>query len=206
MRKTQDRTTLRQTGVRHPGGDLTSLVVYHRDGAKIAPLARATPLVIGRSWPADVVVNDPGLSRKHAQFTWEEDGVFVEDLESTNGTKLNGARIKRRSLVKPGDEVTLGGIVVALQVLEGKDEQLRGVDGHDRFLAALEDEVARSRTFARACALLMVRAEDRDVHVGRVVPRIRPHLRPVDRLGSYAPGSVLVLLPETDRARAEAGA
>jgi DNA-binding NtrC family response regulator len=50
----------------------------------------------------------------------------------------------------------------------------------------------------------MVRGEDRDVHVGRIVPRIRPHLRPVDRLGLYSPGCLLALLPESDRAHAEA--
>ncbi|MBX3258747.1 MAG: FHA domain-containing protein, partial [Labilithrix sp.] len=67
-----------------------SLVFYFRDGAKIV-VPGPTPLVVGRSWPADVVVDDPSVSRAHARFFVGPDGgVVFEDLGSKNGTRLNG--------------------------------------------------------------------------------------------------------------------
>src|SRR5260221_14397527 len=84
-----------------------SLVLYHRDGAKVAPLTLGEALVVGRAHPADAVAADPGLSRKHARFSWEEDGFSVEDLGSTNGTRLNGAPLAARPRPGPEDEATL---------------------------------------------------------------------------------------------------
>jgi pSer/pThr/pTyr-binding forkhead associated (FHA) protein len=73
----------------------TTLVFYHRDGAMVAQLDKGKPLVVGRTAPADIEIPDPGLSRRHASFTWGDDGIWVEDLGSTNGTKKNGEPITR---------------------------------------------------------------------------------------------------------------
>ena len=78
-----DKSTLEhRTGTRGPvvGGERVSLVLFHRDGAKVVPLYRDKPVVVGRAWPADAVLEDPSLSRKHAEFVWEDAGVFVLDL------------------------------------------------------------------------------------------------------------------------------
>lgn len=69
------------------------------------PDARA--LVIGRSVGCDFVLNDPTVSRWHAELVRGEDGWLVRDMGSTNGTRVNGWRI-RKALVRPGDVVTLG--------------------------------------------------------------------------------------------------
>src|SRR3954471_8061376 len=120
-----DRTTLK-------GGDTvlharTTLVLYHRDGAKVAQLDKGKPLVVGRTAPADIEIPDPGLSRRHASFTWDELGVWVEDLESTNGTKKNGERVTR-ALITPIDEISIGPVRVSIHILSSMDEQLRGFD------------------------------------------------------------------------------
>jgi len=183
------------------GGDAvvharTTLVLYHRDGAMVAQLDNGHSLVIGRAAPADIVIPDPNLSRQHARFTWDAMGIWVEDLESTNGTKKNGERIKRAK-VAPGDDIGIGPVRVALHVLSSVDEELRGFDSHDRLLAALDDELTRARTFQRPLALMMVRTSSKDGHVSRWAGRVRALLRPVDRVGMYGPAAVLVLLPET---------
>jgi DNA-binding NtrC family response regulator len=187
-----DRTTLK-------GGDTvlharTTLVLYHRDGAKVAQLDKGRPLVVGRAAPADVEIPDPGLSRQHARFTWDDHGIWVEDLQSTNGTKKNGVSVERAKIA-PGDEIAIGPVMVTVHVISSVDDELRGFDGHDRFIAALADEITRARTFQRPLALLMVRSAKAD-HVSRWASRLRMGLRPVDRVGIYGPAAVLVALPE----------
>jgi pSer/pThr/pTyr-binding forkhead associated (FHA) protein len=66
------------------------------------------PLVLGREEGADVVVDDPEMSRRHAALRPAGDAVEVEDLGSLNGTWVNGARIQARRLLTPGDVVQLG--------------------------------------------------------------------------------------------------
>jgi hypothetical protein len=65
------------------------------------------PLVIGRSPDVAVVVNDTNVSRQHAEVWRTSEGVAVRDLQSTNGTYVNGHRISAVSL-SPRDDVTVG--------------------------------------------------------------------------------------------------
>jgi pSer/pThr/pTyr-binding forkhead associated (FHA) protein len=67
----------------------------------------AEPLVIGRLPECDVVLADSNVSRRHAELRRKDDGVFVIDLGSTNGTKVNGTRV-REQLLSSGDEVDVG--------------------------------------------------------------------------------------------------
>ena len=64
-------------------------------------------LVIGRHPSCDVVVSDETVSRRHAQLTFRDGGWVVQDLHSTNGTRLNGQYVGRCRL-RPGDQLGLG--------------------------------------------------------------------------------------------------
>src|SRR6266498_1226264 len=64
-------------------------------------------LVLGRE-QADVVIDDPGVSRRHAVIRPVEDGLEIEDLNSLNGTWVNGRRIAGATRLAPGDRVMLG--------------------------------------------------------------------------------------------------
>lgn len=66
------------------------------------------PLTIGRSPDVDVVVSDPNVSRQHAEVWRTSEGVAIRDLQSTNGTYVNGHQISAVSL-SPRDDVTIGG-------------------------------------------------------------------------------------------------
>jgi hypothetical protein len=63
--------------------------------------------VIGRSRECDLVLDDPNVSRQHAELRQENGGWSVRDLGSTNGIKLNGQRSEGGRL-NTGDEITLG--------------------------------------------------------------------------------------------------
>ena len=73
------------------------------------PLEGRGPWSIGRSEENDIVIQDPNVSRQHAQLSRSENGFIIEDLGSTNGTLLDGAPIDRER-IENGDELTFGGI------------------------------------------------------------------------------------------------
>lgn len=64
---------------------------------------------IGRGLDNDVVVEDPRVSRHHARLQRVAQGWEVADLASTNGTFVNGAKVRQRP-VADGDTVSLGGL------------------------------------------------------------------------------------------------
>ena len=66
-------------------------------------------VVIGRNPTTDITLLDEGISREHALILFDEDlsGYMVEDLQSTNGTKVNGKRVRSVELVE-GDEIQVG--------------------------------------------------------------------------------------------------
>jgi predicted component of type VI protein secretion system len=64
-------------------------------------------VLLGRSRECDIMVNDPNVSRRHAELRSEGGRWSVVDLGSTNGIKLNGRRVEQREL-SDGDKLTLG--------------------------------------------------------------------------------------------------
>lgn len=76
------------------------------DGAVELPLNFQLTLV-GRHSSCDVRLESERVSRFHCCLAQVGDGLAVRDLDSTNGTKVNGQRIHRARL-RPGDELTIG--------------------------------------------------------------------------------------------------
>lgn len=68
----------------------------------------AGPLTVGRSQTAGVYLDDKTLSREHTQFYLDHGRVCVRDLDSKNGTYVNGVLIKQAASLKPGDKVKIG--------------------------------------------------------------------------------------------------
>jgi len=64
-------------------------------------------LTVGRMPESNIVLADPNVSRNHAEIRPKGTGYVVIDLESTNGTKVNGIRVREQDLVD-GDELTFG--------------------------------------------------------------------------------------------------
>lgn len=65
-------------------------------------------ITLGRSKSNGIVLADPRVSRTHARIDSAARGPVLTDLDSTNGTRLNGARIAGSAALKAGDVVTLG--------------------------------------------------------------------------------------------------
>ena len=71
-------------------------------------------VVLGRSRECDIVLDDRSVSRRHAELVRHGDGFLLRDLDSTNGSAVNGKRI-RESPVLPGDDITLGTVALTLE-------------------------------------------------------------------------------------------
>lgn len=69
----------------------------------------SAPLTVGRGGQNDLVLDgDEFASARHARIESRGDGVWVQDLESTNGTYVNGSRVAGAERVSPGDIVRVG--------------------------------------------------------------------------------------------------
>ena len=72
-------------------------------------------LVLGRSREADIVLDDPNVSRRHAELRSEDGRWTIADLGSTNGVKVNGRQVERAWL-EPGDDIVLGTTELTFEV------------------------------------------------------------------------------------------
>ncbi len=72
------------------------------------------PITIGRLPESDVMVNDPNASRRHAEIRRVGNDVVVVDLNSTNGTRVNGAAVRERKLAD-GDQIVIGTTVLRFE-------------------------------------------------------------------------------------------
>jgi hypothetical protein len=77
------------------------------------PIATEKQILIGRSSDLDMVLVEDMVSRKHARIAMQTDQIWIEDLGSTNGTFVNGEKIKRARL-KEGDRVLIGTSILKL--------------------------------------------------------------------------------------------
>ena len=74
--------------------------------------------VVGRDVGCRLRFNDPAVSRKHLRFIRRADEVFVEDLKSSNGTKLNGHPVTSPMRITDGDAISVGGRTLFVRVTD----------------------------------------------------------------------------------------
>jgi len=113
---------------------------------------------LGRGADVDVRLPDPSLSRVHARFEREGDTLFVIDLDSRNGTAVDGARITDRRRLENGEHVTLGNVILRYAIQDAHSlkvsrelyeaavrDRLTGMHNRGYF----EDRVAAEFAFVR---------------------------------------------------------
>jgi predicted component of type VI protein secretion system len=103
----------------------------------------ADTVTLGRDPLADVVINDPEVSRQHARLIRQGDEYLIQDLGSTNGTFLDGQRLTGElAPVAPGQVISVGGNVSLLFEAEGEGAATviaQGVDEEEE----MGQEIAR---------------------------------------------------------------
>lgn len=92
---------------------LIEVEVEHGGRRRAERLPRSA--LIGRGHNADLVLNDPQVSRLHARLELREGVVHLEDLGSLNGTGRNGQKLNGTSLLDPGDRLQIGSATITFR-------------------------------------------------------------------------------------------
>lgn len=71
---------------------------------------------IGRDPGCELMLDNLGVSRRHARLREIEDRYIIEDTNSTNGVIVNGRRISAATTVSPGDEIKIGKFTLTLEL------------------------------------------------------------------------------------------
>ncbi len=123
---------------------------------------------VGRGGDASIVLTDTEISRRHARLSVEGSNVFVADLESTNGTFVNGQPVNRQ-LLQDGDKIQVGTTTILKftyhdqldaqfqkKMLEAAlHDGLTGAYNKKFFLERLESEMAYAQRHKSPLALVM---------------------------------------------------
>jgi pSer/pThr/pTyr-binding forkhead associated (FHA) protein len=169
-----------------------SLVPTHTGDDRHVPSLTLTSgtFILGRSRSVDFFVDDPNASRRHARLTVGIRGVYIEDLDSKNGTLLNGTPVVTRMPLVVGDRLTIGTLTFVAQLDAhsdaSHDEPSRNVptdwnalsDQTERTLELLDillSERGRSATHSESLVPLVVSAVDEVLDsVGTTRPSLTP--------------------------------
>jgi len=84
------------------------------DGKRL--LVGPAGVTLGRSRQCDVVLEDPNVSRRHAEIRPRGGSWVVTDLGSTNGSRINGRPVEGSEVVRDGDEIEVGATVLRFAV------------------------------------------------------------------------------------------
>ena len=76
-------------------------------------LIRKSVTTLGRALDNDIVLESGDVSRHHARFEYVDDELRLIDLDSTNGTRVNGRRVKVET-IRAGDEIAFGALAVRI--------------------------------------------------------------------------------------------
>ncbi len=101
---------------------------------------RKDRMVIGRE-KADLILKDQAVSRNHAEIVRQDDDYLIRDLNSTNGTYVNGQRLKERVL-KHMDEIWVGKCRLLYTLLGRRDEVIEEDATGERAIV-LKEEITR---------------------------------------------------------------
>lgn len=202
--------------------DAALVVIYGLELGRKYDLCK-TETLIGRSAKAEIQVDQESISRNHACITTSKRGVFIKDLESTNGTFVNDEPVRGETPLCNGDLVKIGRTIFKF-IAGGNIEtayhdeiyRLTTMDGltqiYNRryFEEALEREVSRSRRYERSLALVMFdvdhfkRVNDQHGHLAgdyvlkQLASTLRTRIRREDVFARYGGEEFGMLLPEVD--------
>ncbi len=158
-----------------PKRDLSpSLVFLNGDLLAVSIPLEREDVILGRALEAGIRINDTKVSRQHAQITILKDSqsnlpnYLLTDLNSTNGTFVNGQQITQETL-QNGDKITIGKHILRFELLDEIDreyqQQIHRLLAHDdltgllssrSFFSELRRESSRARDEKRGFCVLMM--------------------------------------------------
>jgi two-component system response regulator AtoC len=177
------------------------LLIVEPSSSRWLPLPPAGAILIGRGEEADLCLTDTAASRRHARIIVSDGQIRVADLDSRNGTKLNGQPLLGAAALASGDVVSIGDVTIVLRARRGPPPPRVFLDG-STLPRRLEEELARAAATDDALAVAVFTfAAPADHAVA--VRSIEPALRIIDVAAWTAATELVVLLPGLEAAAAE---
>jgi hypothetical protein len=103
-------------------------IIVTAKGGEQRRLAFDKPAItIGRDEENDVVLPDGDVSRQHARVLFESGRLVIVDLASTNGTYVNGRKIRTRRVIEEGDEISIGDFLLGVETSGASADRSRDV-------------------------------------------------------------------------------
>ena len=96
-----------------------------QDGSSRTYLVHEGSNILGRSNDSDFRLPDTGVSRQHAEITWDGQVAVLVDLQSTNGTTVNDEPVENWMLAD-GDVITLGHSNIEVRIVGAQDQPQAG--------------------------------------------------------------------------------
>ncbi len=219
-------TAIQRTASPPSDGDGPSLVVIHGLHLGKKHELSQDPVILGRSRKADIRLDQDGVSRHHAEIYRSDSANWVRDLDSTNGTFVNGHPVEECEL-RDGDQLRVGDTI--LKFLTGANVEARFHDKVYRltttdgltqvlnkrfFLSEMSREMSRALRHRRDLSLVMLDIDhfktvnDTYGHLAGdhvlkgCAQRISASVRRDDVLGRYGGEEFGLLLPEIAKERA----
>jgi two-component system response regulator AtoC len=164
------------------------------------PLPDTGDLVIGRGADAGLVVDDPLVSRAHAQLLAMPDGLRLLDLGSRHGTLLNGEKLTEARMIGSGDVIAIGGTLLVVRLPVRRSYAGRVLE-QTVLVRRLTEELSRAAQYERELAIAVVRMVER-ADPAALLAGIADQLRVIDTAARIDGRHVAILLPELDSGEA----
>ena len=187
--------TLTRAPGRAPGGERLYVLVLEEDSSSIFHLPRDGRVVVGREPGVELNIRDPAASRRHAQLVVRRGEVEVINLDSHNGTLVNGERVSAPRALVSGDVVTIGevGLVFHSAAESGHAQRVVDLTSLRRRLA---EEIERASHFGRPLSLLALHFREPPADAGAVARQVSEQTRAVDFMSWIEAAQLVVVLPE----------
>ncbi|MDQ3299953.1 MAG: sigma 54-dependent Fis family transcriptional regulator [Myxococcota bacterium] len=173
------------------------LLVLENDSSSIFQLPRSGDVVIGRAPDVELKLTHASVSRRHATIRIDGGVMRIADLDSHNGTRVNGEPVAESRALASGDVASVGDVVLVVNVSH-PNAPARSAYGEAGWRRRLIEELERAITFRRELAVIAV------IATGVPSAVLGSALRLIDVVGQTDDGQPLLLLPEADRAAARA--
>jgi pSer/pThr/pTyr-binding forkhead associated (FHA) protein len=112
------------------------------------PLRPNREIIIGRSSDLDMVLVEDMVSRKHAKITTDDHVVTIQDLGSTNGTFVNGEKVRKADL-KDGDRILIGTSIIKIVFVDGENtSHLTETEARSKMAVAANKRTAAPKSMA----------------------------------------------------------
>ena len=221
--------TLLSPGPLRPAPRSACVVVIHGEGLGRRADIDQSPVLVGRSQEADLVIAHKSVSREHCRIWRDASGYRIRDLGATNVTRVNDTRIASDTALADGDQVTVGESIlkfISQDSVEARyHEEIYQLATHDaltelynrrHFIEMADKEIARSIRHARPLSLCIIDVDlfkpinDRYGHISgdevlrQIAQLLRRHARTDDLAARIGGEEFALMLPECDAEAARA--